>query len=84
MGFREIAKAFPDPKILFAWLVEEVGELGRILVRGRTDGKDAKVVLEGELGDVQNMLWAIGNVLGYTPEDIVKMAEFKGLNHSNH
>lgn len=76
MGYIEMADK-SDINVLFAWLVEEVGELGRSLIRKRSDSKDTLL----ELGDVWNVLHAVAFKLGYTPSKVKTAAEYKSKNH---
>jgi NTP pyrophosphatase (non-canonical NTP hydrolase) len=75
MGYEEMARV-TDISILFAWLVEEVGELGRTMVRKRDPSK-----LNSELADVWNCLHAIAIKHDITPEQLAKIADNKGKNY---
>lgn len=79
MGYIEIAKAF-SKEVLFAWLVEEVGELGRALIRKRDDAGDPLL----EMGDVWNCLHALAFQAGYTPAAVKAAAEYKSKHHKEH
>jgi NTP pyrophosphatase (non-canonical NTP hydrolase) len=73
MGYREMANV-SDMNVLFAWLVEEVGELGRYLIRKR---EDEETSLGSELADVWNTLHAIAYKKGISPEQIARWASDK-------
>ena len=83
MGYISMAKG-EEVNSLFAWLVEEVGELGRVLIRKRIDSGNAKKELESELADVWNTFMALGFKLGYTPSKLKALAEVKAENHEDH
>lgn len=76
MGYIEMSQA--PVEVLFAWLVEEVGELGLCLVRKRFSTETPEKELKLELGDVWNTLHAIGFKLKLTPSAMKSVALQKG------
>lgn len=64
-------------EVLFAWLIEEVGELGRTLIRKRSDSGDPKL----EFGDVWNCLHALAFKAGFTPAAVKAAAMYKDKHH---
>lgn len=81
MGYIEMANLTELPK-LFAWLVEEVGELARVVVRKRFDDKGEKVSVNEELADVWNCLHALAFKHGITPSKLKQLALDKGVNYT--
>jgi NTP pyrophosphatase (non-canonical NTP hydrolase) len=75
MGYIEMSSE--SEAVLYAWLVEEVGELGRCLIRKRFDTDDHKSEVEKELGDVWNTLHAIAYKMKYTPSYVKTLASKK-------
>lgn len=69
-----------EGNLLFAWLVEEVGELSKVLVRERFEKRDPEDAINEELADVWNCLHALAFKQGITPSKLKQFATLKGAN----